>query len=172
MALLALAYPRLSSEDDELIREYRKVHDLAYVNVVEAHWTLVFPGRHGPNDLPSNSAAKSNLLSTHIAEVTRRHKPIHFTCRYAMLHADQTSDNYYLFLVPDEGFSEICRLHDDLYSGFMRPFLALSLPYVPHTGIATSEDPNHLRGCLKSDEMCRLDRKGRGARHIPNGVSL
>ena len=32
--------------------------------------------------------------------------------------------------------------------------------------------PGCLRGCLKSDEMCRLDRKGRGARHIPNGVSL
>jgi hypothetical protein len=30
----------------------------------------------------------------------------------------------------------------------------------------------YVRGCLKSDEMCRLDRKGRGARHIPNGVSL
>jgi hypothetical protein len=29
-----------------------------------------------------------------------------------------------------------------------------------------------VRGCLKSDEMCRLDRKGRDARHIPNGVSL
>ena len=31
--------------------------------------------------------------------------------------------------------------------------------------------PMSLRGCLKSDEMCCLVRKGHAARHIPTGLS-
>ena len=145
MALLSLAYPHLSSEDAETIQEFRMIHDLAYVHVVPAHWTLIFPGEIRPNDQARDRAIETSDLEAHISEVARRNGPIPFVCRYAMLHADRMSDNYYLFLVPDEGFSAICRLHDDLYTGIMRPFLALSLPYVPHIGIATSKDPDHLK---------------------------
>jgi hypothetical protein len=135
----------LDSDDAEVIQQFRQIHDQAYVHAVAAHWTLIFPGKARPNDQNTIGTIETSDLEAHIAEVARRHEQIPFTCRYAMLHADRLSDNCHLFLVPDEGFSAICRLHDDLYTGIMRPFLVLSLPYVPHIGIATSDDPDHLK---------------------------
>ena len=63
---------------------------------------------------------------------------------FALVYGDDNSDDYYIFLVPDEGFSSISLLHDALYSGFMRPHLRLDLPYIPHIGIATNKDKEHL----------------------------
>ena len=57
-----------------------------------------------------------------------------------MVHDDDSSDDYYVFLVPDEGFSEVSRLHDALYTGRLAPNLRLDIPYVPHIGIATMKD--------------------------------
>lgn len=135
MALLSLAYPEFSQEDAASIAQFRQVNDQAMVHVVAAHWTMIFPVE----------AVSADDLQAHVGEVAQRWEAIPFTCRYAMLHADRLSDNYYLFLVPDDGFSTICRLHDDLYTGIMRPYLRLDLPYVPHLGIGTSKDPSRLK---------------------------
>jgi 2'-5' RNA ligase len=135
MALLTLAYPQFTPEDADCIAQFRQIHDQALVQIVAAHWTMVFPVE----------AISADDLQAHVGDVATKWKAIPFTCRYAMLHADRLSDNYYLFLVPDEGFSSICRLHDDLYKGIMRPHLRLDLPYVPHIGIGTSKDPVRLK---------------------------
>ena len=134
--LLSVAYPNLSETDAELIRDFRRINDLAYVNVVEPHWTMIFPG--------STKEVSREQLSKHIAEVATGQASIEFTCRYALVYDDDSNDDYYLFLVPDEGFSQISRMHDQLYSGFMRPHLRLDIPYVPHIGVATGKDPNQL----------------------------
>jgi 2'-5' RNA ligase len=134
--LLCLAYPQLSQNDTKLIRDFRMKHDQKYVDVVDAHWTMIFPG--------SCEAITQDDLQTHIRSVAQQNAPINSTCRYALVYDDDESDDYYIFLVPDEGFSAISLLHDKLYSDFMRPALRLDIPYVPHIGIATSKDRNHL----------------------------
>lgn len=144
--LLCLAYPELGPEDRGLIDEFRSTHDKAYVDVVEPHWTMIFPLW----DLPQAQVA------AHIGRVAKKFRPVDFACRYALVHDDDEREDYYIFLVPDEGFSQISRIHDDLYSGFLQPYLRLDLPYVPHIGIATNPDPRRLK--IYADEW---NRKGR-----------
>ncbi len=84
---------------------------------------------------------------------------------------DDSNDNYYIFLVPDEGFSGISQLHDALYTDFMRTKLRLDIPFIPHIGIATHKDRDHLyalaqewnaerheiRGVIDSLSLCSYD---------------
>ncbi len=135
MAFVSLAYPCLTPDDARFIEEFRQVHDRAMVGVVAAHWTMIFPV----------AGVEAASLKTHLAAVARKWPVIPFVCRYLHLHADRLTDNYYLFLVPDEGSSSICRLHDELYTGLMAPHLRLDLPFVPHIGIGTGKDPASLQ---------------------------
>jgi 2'-5' RNA ligase len=43
-------------------------------------------------------------------------------------------------LVPDEGYSNIIKLHDKLYSGSFQDYQRLDIDFVPHIGIANSKD--------------------------------
>ncbi len=134
--LLCLAYPRLSDVDAKLISNFRREHDKKYVDVVDAHWTMIFPG--------SSEGIEQDDLEGHIGAISEDSAPVDFTCRYALVYDDDGCDDYYIFLVPDEGFSGISLLHDRLYSDFMRAKLRLDIPYVPHIGIATSKDREEL----------------------------
>lgn len=134
--LLCLAYPRLSQADEARVRSFRKKHDPQYADIVPAHWTMIFPG--------SSKGISQDSLSEHIGKAAATSGPINFSCRYALVYGDDGCDDYYLFLVPDEGFSGISLLHDRLYGGFMRSRLRLDVPYVPHIGIATHKDRDHL----------------------------
>jgi len=76
----------------------------------------------------------------HVGHIAESSAAIRFVCRYAMVHNDVFSDNYYVFLVPDEGLSEIALLHDALYTKVLASKLRLDLPFIPHIGIATMKD--------------------------------
>ena len=62
-----------------------------------------------------------------------------------MLHNDDSNDNYYVFLVPDNGYGELSKLHDKLYRGPLAPYLRLDIPYVPHIGVATIPDAARVK---------------------------
>jgi len=64
-------------------------------------------------------------------------RAITFSCRYAMLGADDENETAYVFLVPDEGYAEISLLHDRLYTGPLEAYLRLDLPCIPHITIGT-----------------------------------
>ena len=147
MSLLALCYPKLGADDQRFIDGFRDHHDHAYRDVVRAHFTMVFQVR----DLAEP------VFTEHVALIAGRSAPIRFVCRYAMVHNDVSSDDYYVFLVPDEGFSELSLLHDALYTDVLAPKLRLDFPYVPHIGIATLKDPHRCKEL--ADEL-----NGRGLR--------
>lgn len=66
---------------------------------------------------------------------------IKFCSRCAVINKDSFSNNYDAFLVPDEGFSSISKLHDRLYRGMFSPHHRLDISYIPHISIANSPDP-------------------------------
>lgn len=136
MTLYSLCYPTLCEEDDEFIRSYRREHDLPYRDVVNHHFTIVF----GIRDLAKD------VYIRHVRDIAASHPSISFVCRYAMLGNDAVDDNYYVFLVPDEGYSMISLLHDRLYTGPFAPFHRLDIPYIPHIGIATIADAPKIKG--------------------------
>jgi len=135
VSLLALCYPKFSAKDQEFIDDFRDKHDLVYRHVVGAHFTLVFPVRD----------VDETTFVAHVGEIAESSAVIRFVCRYAMVHNDVLSDNYYVFLVPDEGFSEIALLHDALYTKVLTSKLRLDLPFIPHIGIATMKDATRCK---------------------------
>jgi 2'-5' RNA ligase len=143
MSLLALCYPKLSPEDQRFVDEFRDRHDHAYRNVVKPHFTMVFQVHD----------VSATVFTEHVERVADASSSIRFVCRYAMLHNDVSSDDFYVFLVPDEGFSELALLHDALYSNVLRSKLRLDVPYVPHIAIATLKEAP--RGKELADDLNR-----------------
>ena len=128
--LYTLAYPGVSAADRAFLERFRGEHDLRYRDVVAPHFTLAF----------GCDAVVEDEYRSHVAAVARRTPGIRFACRYAMLGGDHADDTAYVFLVPDEGFAALSRLHDALYAGPLAPHLRLDIPYVPHVTIGTLAD--------------------------------
>jgi hypothetical protein len=136
MALLVLAYPDISKADYECIQAFRRQNDVLYYNVVEPHFTLVFPVFDWKDQ-------------DFIAEVTRQLDGLcafDFSIRGAALNKDAFNDFYHAFLVPDEGYSTIVRVHDRLYAEKLFSNRVLTVDFVPHIGIGNATDP---QACLK-----------------------
>jgi len=131
MALLVLAYPELSERDHERIQAFRRRHDVLYYSVVDPHFTLVFP-------VPDWE------VEPFVAEVVKQaqgFRAFDFCLRCAVLNKDAFSDDYHAFLVPDEGYGRVVRLHDRLYGDRLFPNRALMVDFVPHVGVGNAKDP-------------------------------
>ena len=133
--LFTLAYPELEREDAERWAAFRAAHSPAARFDVAPHFTLAF----GCAEVPRAD------YEAHVARVAASTRPVSFVCRYAMLGADDEDDRAYVFLVPDEGFAAVSRLHDELYTGPLAPHLRLDLPYVPHITIGVLSDRQHAK---------------------------
>ena len=157
MGLLALCYPQVSEDHQQFMDQVRDRYDPVYKDVVRPHFTIVFQ----VHDIPEVA------FSQHIQRVAARHEPFEFVCRYAMLHNDHNSDDWYVFLVPDEGFSRIARLHDELYTDLLAPQLRFDLPYVPHISVA------RLKDRLACKELVdELNRNGREVAGMVDTISV
>lgn len=110
--------------DRATIAAFRTRHD-PHADVVEPHFTLVFA---------CAAVAEADYLA-HVGRAASATPPIAFSCRYAMLGADDGNTDGYVFLVPDEGHAALSRLHDRLYAGPLAPHLRLDLPFTPHVTI-------------------------------------
>lgn len=129
-ALYTLAYPNIAPDNRLFIEAFRREHDLAHRDVVDVHFTLVFGNR---------DIQESDYIA-HVQDIAATWEPISFVCRYAMLDADDTNDQAHVFLVPDEGYSGISLLHDQLYTGLLAPALRLDRPFTPHMTIGRLSD--------------------------------
>jgi hypothetical protein len=159
--LYTLCYPRLTDKDNAFIRAFRREHDLPFRDIVEHHFTIVF----GIADFPTDDYIE------HVRGKLQGQRSIDFVCRYAALGDDSGSDDFYVFLTPDEGLSDICRLHDKLYSGELKKYHRVEIPYIPHIGIATIPDAKKIQslcdelnaetiniaGALDSATICAYD---------------
>lgn len=129
MNLHVIAYPQLAASDYEMIQSCRRNHNSLF-EVIAPHFTIVF-------SVPDMPAADF------IAEIKKQadHIPaIQFCIRCAVINKDSFSNNYDAFLVPDEGFSQIVKLHDKLYSNKLSRYHLLDISYLPHISIANSPE--------------------------------
>lgn len=130
MSYLIITYPKLAIEDIDLIDNYRKQNDELFYKVVDPHFTLVFP----VFDVAQDAFVKE--IKSKAEGLTR----FGFTLRCATINKDAFSDYFHAFLVPDEGFSRIVKLHDRFYSGTLIDNLRLDIDFIPHIGIGNSKD--------------------------------
>jgi hypothetical protein len=131
MSLLVLSYPIISKEDFDWIQKVRATYDRLHYELVDPHFTIVF----------AVDNIKPEEFTQHIKQNTRGFKKIAFVLRCAVVVKDAFSDYFYVFLVPDEGYSKIVKLHDKLYSGLLASELRLDIPFIPHIVVGNSTDP-------------------------------
>lgn len=130
MAYLVVAFPELNKTDFDIIQTYREHNDTLYFNLVEPHFTIVFPVM----DISESQFVEEVQYQT--AGINK----FNFTIRCATINKDSFSSYYHTFLVPDEGFSKFVRLHDKMYSDKLINNLRLDIDYIPHIGIGNSND--------------------------------
>lgn len=130
MAFMVLGKLEIDRNDYNWIQQYRKNYDELYYDIVYPHFALVFPtSEKSPEEFVDEIIKKSEEMS-----------PINFSIRSAVVNKDAGNDYWHVFLVPDEGNSQIIKLHDKLYSDFLLDTLRLDIQFTPHVGIANSTD--------------------------------
>lgn len=140
MSYAVIAYPIISKKDFSFIQDYRKINDLKFYSMVDPHFSLVFP---------ISNISESEFIDEVIKQTVSISK-FHFTIRCAVINLDCTGKYYHEFLVPDEGYSDVVKLHDKLYSGKFYNNLRLDIDFIPHIGIGNSEN---VSVCKKNIDM-------------------
>jgi hypothetical protein len=135
MSFGVLAYPKISRVDLTFIQDFRKENDELYFDLVLPHFAFVFP---------MDSVEKTQFLKETTAKATG-FKAIQFEIKCTTVNKDSFLDYYHLLLVPDQGYSDVLKLHDCLYSDLFFDELRLDIDFIPHIGIANSKDPYRVK---------------------------
>ncbi len=134
MKLYVIAYPELEPADLQMIQDCRKENDRLY-NKIGPHFTFVF-------------AVEDFSITDFVAEVKEQltgQNAFSFVIRCASINKDSFSEYSFAFLVPDEGFSNIKKLHNKLYSGKLSHHHRLDIDYTPHIEIANATDVQYIK---------------------------
>jgi len=151
MALLVLAYPELAENDYELIQKFRKENDELFYQAVEPHFTFVFP----VFDFKKKEFIKE--IRTQSKSFTK----INFIIRCSTINKDSFGEYYHAFLVPDEGYSNIVKLHDKLYSNELLENLRLDIDFVPHIGVGNNLSASKCKLMVDSWNVKQFEIKGK-----------
>jgi 2'-5' RNA ligase len=135
-ALYVAAFPKLNLSSLAWIAKIRKKVDPLF-GIVAPHVTLFFPC----------TDVSSTTLKSHLSKkVIGRIRPFRLVFRSALVIPPSVPNkDSYLFLVPDEGFSEVLRLHDSIYSGVLARYHRKDIPFIPHmtVGVIRSLEEAH-----------------------------
>lgn len=152
MRLYVVAYPQLNEADYARIQAWRRQHDRLY-NMIDPHFTLVFMvDDHSREDFVAE-----------IKQQLQGAKAFSFALQCCTINKDSFSENYFAFLVPDEGYSKLVRLHDKLYSGRLAHHHRLDIDYIPHIEIANSTDKLEIKRMVDEWNAQDFSIKGRVA---------
>ena len=115
-------------------------------------FTLVFPG----------PADRLDDVVTHLTAVGAATPRIPFILRSAVIVPEAVIGRepgagiYHVFLVPEEGFGAIIRLHDRLHVGPLAAFVRPDQPYIPHLTVVTVKEfelARHTKAQLNSRDL-------------------
>ena len=147
VALLVLAFPELSDKDKIWIDDFRKKYDKLFYGTVDPHFTFVFPTFGiSTTDFISEIQSKSEGINS-----------FKFKVKCAMMNNDSLSDYYHIFLIPDEGNSNIVKAHDLLYSGILGSTQMLDVDFISHIGIGNSESSEECKTLVEqinNENLC------------------
>lgn len=137
--LYTVAFVQAPAEQLQWVQAIRAAHD-PRASAIEPHYTLLF----GLAEVPIRE------YLAHVAMIAGATSPIDFVCRRVELTVIEPEHRAFLYLVPDEGRSDLAALHHRLYTGPLRPFLRLDLPYLPHITIGSTLDWGLAEALCKS----------------------
>ena len=108
----------------------KEKYDKAFYHVVEPHFTIVFP--------VFNYNLKA--VTAHVKNIAKNTRQFTFPIRTATIVKDSFSEGIDVFFTPDEGNSDIIKLHDKLYTEVLLKELRLDVPFIPHIAIGRGKD--------------------------------
>jgi 2'-5' RNA ligase len=149
--LYTFAFPSLGTSDNAFIEGFRAEHQAEQSQVVAAHFTMVF----------GCAIVSRGEYLQHVRTVAEASSSVRFSCRYAMLGADDQDYTAYVFLVPNAGFAELSLLHDRLYTGVLSSHLRLDLPFIPHITIGRLAERRAAKGLCDALNGRGVDIEGR-----------
>jgi 2'-5' RNA ligase len=142
MNVAIVAYPRLGEEDRQSIESFRRRYD-PQVSRIALHFTLVFPVETAPDE-----------LAPEIEAIATSTEPIRFAIRRAVVMPDDlVANRCNIFLVPEEGGTQIATLHDRLYEGVLRPHLRSDIPFLPHITVGAAQDARLAEGWAEAIDV-------------------
>jgi hypothetical protein len=150
MALVVIGYPKIDKNDYNWIQEARKKSDELYFNVVNPHFTFVFP---------VSSVSKEDLIK-HCQNILSETKKFAFEIKKATTEKDAFNEYTHTFIILDKGSAEIIQIHDKLYTGILKPELREDIPYIPHIGIGNNKDPKICEELAKEINDKNISIKG------------
>jgi hypothetical protein len=109
-------------------------------------FTLVFPG----------AECSTREVVQHVQAVCEATPRIRFCLRSAMIVPETRMDWFHVFLVPDEGFGAVVRLHDRLHVGPLAACLRPETPYIPHLTVASLREfdlARRLKASLNANDL-------------------
>jgi len=146
MSILAISYPEIKQRPFEWIQSIRaRYDDIDNYKIVEPHFTLVFPV----------SEIDAEKFTDHIDLVTRSAEEISFVIKGTFVSEDFSGRKWHLFLIPDQGYSDIVKLHDKLYTGILTDELRPDIPFIPHITIGTFDKQRKCK--VVADELSDTD---------------
>jgi 2'-5' RNA ligase len=139
MQALAVICPLvITATDRTWIEDLRAQHDPLH-DLVEAHFTLVFP----------ITGVGLATMATHVDQIAKRTPSVGFRLSRAQGVRDSLAPRSHVFLVPDVGDAEIRALHSMLYAGDLASSLRADIPYQPHVTVAAFETQSAAEGLAR-----------------------
>jgi len=144
MSLCVVAFPAMSEADSQWIQAIRARYDPQY-DEIAPHVTLLFP----------TEAFELDELAAHVEDVARDVEAFDLKIRCALPYQGPLSSRFYLFLVPDEGFSNLVRLHDQLCQCAYPDRTRIDVPFIPHVTVGVFDDGTE---CKRTADRLNLQR--------------
>jgi 2'-5' RNA ligase len=126
-SLEVVATPLFGKKENDWLVHLREIRAR---DIGPPHFTLVFPG----SDLPPHEFVR------HVTAAVAGMKRIPFRLCSAIIIPDPQVRSFHVFLVPDEGFGAIVRLHQALHEGALAECLRPDFPYIPHLTVASERE--------------------------------
>lgn len=114
------------------------------------YFTLVFPGAE------MEPPAFVAQVRANASDVPR----IRFRLRSALVVPEPTVGRFHVFLIPDEGFGAILKLHDALHRGAIEAAIRPETPYLPHITVATTTTHDAARKIAQALNQGGIDING------------
>jgi hypothetical protein len=125
---MVVAMPTMNDNELQFLQTLRKMHDPKGHAVLGPHFTL----------FPLHDKFSRDELKTALETNLRHQMKINVCMRLAMFMPPlYQHKSWYAFLIPDEGFSCLSRLHQLVYSGKLHSALDKKFPFIPHITIGS-----------------------------------
>lgn len=147
MSIAIIASPNMQDEYYQWIDDLRRKYPELGYDLIKPHFTLVYP---------ITDSTDPNKVITHVNNIAVQTQAFQFVIASAVPApgSDWKSKANYVFLVPDEGFSNFIRLHGVLSTNIFEADPIDEIPFLPHLTIGYCDNAQLTRQiCLEINQQ-------------------